>query len=65
MANELKKNGFSKDEINSLMPIYKGLRDAKIESKISKKGTRHDMSDEVIQKLKDAKILFKYNIKND
>ena len=65
MANELKKNGFSKDEINSLMPIYKGLRDAKIESKISKKGTRHDMSDEVIQKLKDAKILFKSNIKND
>lgn len=65
MANELKKNGFSEDEINSLMPIYKGIRDAKMESKISKKGLRHDMSNEVIQKLKDAKILHKSNIKND
>ncbi len=65
MAKELAKNGFSEDEINSLMPIYKGIRDAKIESKISKKGLRHDMSDEVIQKLKDAKILHKSNIKND
>lgn len=64
-SKELAKNGFTKDEIDSLMPLYTNVRNAILESKISKKGTRHEMSDEVIQKLKDEKILHKSNIPHD
>lgn len=64
-AKELEKNGFSKEEVDSLMPLYTSVRNAKMESKISKKGTRHEMSDEVIQKLKDEKVLHKSNIPHD
>lgn len=58
-----KQKGFTDEEIEQILPIYNQSRQLIIDSCYTKQGKRNGMSEETIQKLKDANILYKANDK--
>ncbi len=53
----LKKEGFSNNEIELLMPIYKKLRNSHIGAHLIREIKKGDLSDEIVSKLKNSGIL--------
>ncbi|MGN1124919.1 MAG: hypothetical protein ACI4SM_01910 [Candidatus Gastranaerophilaceae bacterium] len=58
------ESGFTREEVNSMMPLYTDVLDAMKSGKLTRKVTKGQMSDEVIQRLKDENVLLNTKDKN-
>lgn len=55
---QLAKKGFSEDELKTIEPVYKQIRQSKMEAKLTLKGRADSMAPDTVQKLKDKGILY-------
>ncbi|MBR1943456.1 cupin domain-containing protein [bacterium] len=55
---QLAKKGFNEDELNTIEPAYKQIRQTKMDTKLTLKGRADSMAPETVQKLKDNGILY-------
>jgi len=55
---QLSKKGFNDWDLNAIEPVYKQVRQTKLDAKVTLRTSTHGMTKETVQKLKDADIVF-------
>lgn len=55
----LSQKGFSDEELKIIEPVYKQVRQTKLEAKLALRSEKNGLSDETVHKLEDCDVLFK------